>query len=203
MKPPKAILLKSVSSKNDFPPATLPEVVLAGRSNVGKSSLINTYLGQKLAGTSKTPGKTGAINFYLIDDRWFLVDLPGYGYAKVSQQRRKKWGLLIEDFFASTRSIAAILLIVDLRHEPSPLDLQMAAWLRNRAFPSLVVATKADKVPRGKREKQRHLIAQILGTSPQEILLFSSVTGEGRKELIKIIEKKVHQFSSEESLWER
>jgi len=203
MKPPKAILLKSVSSKNDLPPVSLPEVVLAGRSNVGKSSLINAYLGQNLAGTSKTPGKTRAIHFYLIDDRWFLVDLPGYGYAKVSQQRRKKWGLLIEDFFAAKRSIAAILHIVDLRHEPSPLDLQMAVWLRNRSFPSLVVATKADKVPRGKREKQRRLIAKILGISPQEIILFSSVTGEGRKELTKIIEKKVHQFSSEESLWER
>jgi GTP-binding protein len=192
MKVKKAELLKLASRKNDFPPERYPEVVLAGRSNVGKSSLINTLVERRnLARTSNTPGKTRAVHFYLIDDSWFLVDLPGYGYARVSRQKQKEWGSLIEDFLLNRKTIIMVILVIDLRHEPSEQDQQMAAWLRHFSLPAVVVATKADKIPRGKREKQRQLVARTLGVAPEEVLLFSSGTREGRDELYRIIEQKL------------
>ena len=195
MKIKKAELVKSAGCKKDFPPERFPEVVLAGRSNVGKSSLINTLAARRsLAKTSNTPGKTRSVNFYLIDDSWFLVDLPGYGYARVSRQVQKKWGSLIEDYLAGRKTIIMVIHVVDLRHEPSEQDRQMAAWLRHAAFPAVVVATKADKISRGKRAKQREVVARALDLAPGEVLLFSSQTGEGRDDLYRIIEQKLALF---------
>jgi GTP-binding protein len=195
MKIKKAELLKSAGGKNDFPPERFPEVVLAGRSNVGKSSLINTLAARRsLAKTSNTPGKTRSVNFYLIDDSWFLVDLPGYGYARVSRQVQKKWGSLIEDYLAGRKAIIMVIHVVDLRHEPSEQDRQMAAWLRYAALPAVVVATKADKISRGKRAKQREVVARAVDLAPGEVLLFSSQTGEGRDDLYRIIEQKLALF---------
>jgi GTP-binding protein len=195
MKIKKAELVKSAGCKKDFPPERFPEVVLAGRSNVGKSSLINTLAARRsLAKTSNTPGKTRSVNFYLIDDSWFLVDLPGYGYARVSRQVQKKWGSLIEDYLAGRKTIIMVIHVVDLRHEPPEQDRQMAAWLRHAAFSAVVVATKADKISRGKRAKQREVVARALDLAPGEVLLFSSQTGEGRDDLYRIIEQKLALF---------
>jgi|LSQX01.1.fsa_nt_gb GTP-binding protein len=204
MKVKKTQLLKLARNKIDFPPERFPEIVLAGRSNVGKSSLINTLVRRKnLARTSNTPGKTRAIHFYFINESWFFVDLPGYGYARVSRQMKKEWGSLIEDFLVNRKTIIMVILLVDLRHEPSEQDQQMAAWLRHYSLPAVVVATKADKVTRGKRQKQRQLVARTLEVAPEEVFLFSSQTGEGRDELYRIIELKLHRFHTEEMLWDR
>ncbi|NMB41879.1 MAG: YihA family ribosome biogenesis GTP-binding protein [Firmicutes bacterium] len=197
-------LLKSARKSAEFPPERFPEIVLAGRSNVGKSSLINTLVRRKnLARTSNTPGKTRAVHFYFINESWFFVDLPGYGYAKVSYQMKKEWGALIEEFLATRNTIAMVILLVDLRHEPTVQDQQMADWLRHYSLPALAVATKADKVARGRRQKQRQLAAHALEVPTDEVLLFSSQTGEGRKELCRVIEQKLHRFHTEEMFWER
>ena len=190
----KSELWKSARNKHDFPPEKYPEIVLVGRSNVGKSSLINTLVRRKnLARTSNTPGKTRAIYFYLINESWFLVDLPGYGYARVSRQVQNEWALLINGFLANRKSIAMVALLVDLRHEPSMQDQQMASWLRYYSLPVVVAATKADKIKRGKREKQRQLVARALEIVPEDVLFFSSQTGEGRDDLCRVIEQKMQQ----------
>lgn len=188
MKIKKAEFLKLASQPEDFLPGHYPEIALAGRSNVGKSSLLNTLAGQRnLARTSNTPGKTRAVHFYLFNDAFCLVDLPGYGYARVSRTERQKWGPLIEGFLVDRKSVKMILHVVDIRHAPSEEDKQMSAWLHHFEFPALVVATKLDKIPRGRREGQKILIARTLEKDPSEILLFSSKTREGRDKLLKII----------------
>lgn len=182
--------LKSAKSIKEIPPPDLPEVVLVGRSNVGKSSLINALAHRKnLAKTSKTPGKTRTINFYRFGGEFCLVDLPGYGYARVSQRMRGEWRPLIEGFFGKRDEMALVILVVDLRHEPTALDRQMATWLRHFHFPFCVTATKADKVSRGKRDKHKKIVAETLQVNREEVLLFSSVSGEGKNELFNLIKK--------------
>ncbi len=189
MKIQKAELLKLVSARKDLPAARLPEIVLAGRSNVGKSSLINALLGRRnLARTSNTPGKTRALHFYQVNDSFYFVDLPGYGYAKVSRVLQQKWSSLIEGFFADRKNILLVLLVIDLRHEPSAGDKEMAAWLRHFSYNTVIVAAKADKIPRGKRDGQKQLIAASLEVEPEAIVVFSAKTGEGRERLLRIIE---------------
>jgi len=184
----KAEFVKSAKSLKEVPPPRLPEVVLVGRSNVGKSSLINTLAGRKnLAAISKTPGKTRAINFYRFAEDFCLVDLPGYGYARVSQRMREEWRPLIEGFLGDRAQIALVIMVVDLRHEPTVLDRQMAYWLRHFGFPFLVTATKADKVPRGRWEKHRKIVASALELERDAVLLFSAVRGEGKRELFSAI----------------
>ncbi len=174
-----------------LPALGLPEIALAGRSNVGKSSLINCIAGRKkLALTSSTPGKTRTINYYLFDDAWFLVDLPGYGYAKVSQQERKRWGVLIERYLKSRPQLKGVIQVVDIRHEPTETDRLMSEWLRRYAVPFFVVATKADKIARGRRKTQTAAIQRELGLSKPP-LSFSSVTGEGKDELLQAIGEMV------------
>jgi GTP-binding protein len=184
MKVKKAEFSKFANHPSDFPSDGYPEIALVGRSNVGKSSLINTILGRKsLARTSNTPGKTRAVHFYLINDSFYLVDLPGYGYAKVSRQMQQEWAALLEKYLSGRSSLILIIQVVDLRHEPSRLDQQMADWIHHFSLPALLVATKADKIPRGKREKQRDMVAATLKADPQDTILFSAVTKEGRDEL--------------------
>ncbi|NLX92197.1 MAG: YihA family ribosome biogenesis GTP-binding protein [Firmicutes bacterium] len=188
MKIKKAEFFKFANSKEDFPAEYYPEIALAGRSNVGKSSFINALTGQKnLARTSSTPGKTRAVHFYLINESFCLVDLPGYGYARVSKEMKEKWALLLEHFFASRKTLAMIVQIVDLRHEPTTGDKQMADWIRHFCFPRLVVATKADKVPRGKRQGNRKIIASALDLPPEEVIIFSAHTKEGKDDVLKAI----------------
>ena len=190
MKIKKAEFFRFANTLDDFPPEYYPEIALAGRFNVGKSSFINTLTGQKkLARISGTPGKTRAVHFYLIDESFCFVDLPGYGYARVSKEMKKKWALLLEHYFTGRKTLFMIIQLVDLRHEPTKDDQQMADWIRHFAFPHITVATKADKVPRGKRQKYRKNIAASLGLSSDEVFIFSAETKEGREEVAQIISR--------------
>jgi GTP-binding protein len=165
-----------------FPRGRRPEIAFLGRSNVGKSSLINSLLGVKgLARTSSTPGRTQSINFFLINEEFFFVDLPGYGYAKTSQEKRRAWGKLIERYLAERKQLVLSILIVDARHEPSPLDLQMKSWLQHFGLPYLVVSTKVDKLSVNQRRKSWQTAQKVLDT--ELIIPYSSLTREGASQV--------------------
>jgi len=174
----------SAFNSGQLPKPSLPEVAMVGRSNVGKSSLINRLTGRKgLARISSTPGKTQSINFYLINENWYLVDLPGYGYARVAKKQRASWGKLIEDYLASRPTLKGLVHLVDIRHPPMESDVMMQDWVRSLGIPTQVVATKLDKIPRGKRLQHLKILnAGLRLTTPA--IPFSSVTGEGLPELI-------------------
>jgi GTP-binding protein len=158
------------------------EIAFMGRSNVGKSSLLNSLLGVKgLARTSSTPGRTQAINFFLIEDQFYFVDLPGYGYAKVSKTERAAWGQLIEKYLAEREQLVLSILIVDARHEPSPLDLQMKSWLQHFGLPYLVVSTKNDKLSANERRASQQRARKALEV--ERIIPYSAVTREGANQL--------------------
>lgn len=177
----KASLLLSAANKSHYPQDDLPEIALAGRSNVGKSSFINTLLGRKnLARTSSKPGKTQLLNFYNIDDKIRFVDVPGYGYAKVSKTERARWGKMIEEYLTSRDNLRAVVSLVDLRHDPSAEDVQMYQFLKYYEIPVIVVATKADKIPRGKWNKHEAAIKKKLEFEKTDaFIVFSSETREG------------------------
>ena len=168
-----------------LPPSTLPEIIFAGRSNVGKSSLINKLFSRRnLARTSSTPGKTGTVNFYRAADVYY-VDLPGYGYAKVSGTEQQRWADLMEHFFAGERNIVLAIQLIDMRHPPTALDLQMAEFLMNAGLPMLIALTKSDKLNRTQREAR---LARIQDELPAllpetQIIPFSAVGGEGVDEI--------------------
>ena len=168
-----------------YPASGLPEIAMAGRSNVGKSSMINAFLGRKnLARTSGTPGKTRTINFYEINEAWFFVDLPGYGYAKISKEERAKWGKFIEAYLTDRRELAGIIQLVDLRHPPMDSDKTMIEWLLHYNIPILVAGTKADKLSRGQWAKQIRQIRRDMALPEQTpVIPFSAVTGLGKEEL--------------------
>jgi GTP-binding protein len=177
-----AKFIAAALSPESFPKDRRPEIVFTGRSNVGKSSLINSLLGVKgLARTSSTPGRTQSINFFLINDEFYFVDLPGYGYAKTSKENRRAWGKLIEKYLAERQQLVLSILIVDARHEPSPLDLQMKSWLQHSGIPYLVVSTKVDKLSSNERRRSRERAEQILKTD--RVIPYSSLTGEGAKHI--------------------
>ena len=176
---------------DQYPSGELPEVAIAGRSNVGKSSLINRLLNRKnLAKSSSTPGKTRMINYFLIDQAWHLVDLPGYGYAKVSKAERQQWSKMIENYLQQRQQLRGVVLLVDIRHPPNDNDRAMKAWLEHFQIPYLVVATKADKISRGNRLKHLKIIHGALAM-PTEILPLccSAETGEGFEELKQRMEE--------------
>ncbi|MET3558854.1 GTP-binding protein [Streptococcus rupicaprae] len=177
----KAEIMLSAVSKAQYPQDDLPEIALAGRSNVGKSSFINTLLNRKnLARTSSKPGKTQQLNFYNIDDQLRFVDVPGYGYAKVSKAERVKWGKMIEEYLTNRENLRAVVSLVDMRHEPTADDIQMYEFLKYYDIPVIVVATKADKIPRGKWNKQESIIKKKLGFEAQDhFIIFSSVSKDG------------------------
>lgn len=172
-----ASLLLSAANKSHYPEDDIPEIALAGRSNVGKSSFINTLLGRKnLARTSGKPGKTQLLNFFNIDDKIRFVDVPGYGYAKVSKVERARWGKMIEEYLTSRDNLRAVVSLVDLRHEPSTEDVQMYEFLKYYEIPVIVVATKADKIPRGKWNKHESMIKKKLNFEQEDaFIMFSSV----------------------------
>ena len=176
-----ADILLSAANKSHYPQDDIPEVALAGRSNVGKSSFINTLLNRKnLARTSGKPGKTQLLNFFNIDDKLRLVDVPGYGYARVSKKEREKWGRMIEEYLTSRENIKAVVSLVDFRHEPSADDVQMYEFLKYYEIPVILVATKADKIPRGKWNKYESMIKKKLDFDTSDsFIIFSSVTKEG------------------------
>ena len=176
-----ADILLSAANKSHYPQDDIPEVALAGRSNVGKSSFINTLLNRKnLARTSGKPGKTQLLNFFNVDDKLRLVDVPGYGYARVSKKEREKWGRMIEEYLTSRENLKAVVSLVDFRHETSADDVQMYEFLKYYEIPVILVATKADKIPRGKWNKHESMIKKKLDFDTSDsFIIFSSVTKEG------------------------
>ena len=179
-----ADILLSATNKSHYPQDDIPEVALAGRSNVGKSSFINTMLNRKnLARTSGKPGKTQLLNFFNIDDKLRFVDVPGYGYARVSKKEREKWGKMIEEYLTSRENLRAVISLVDLRHEPSADDVQMYEFLKYYEIPVILVATKADKIPRGKWNKHESMIKKKLDfVKTDTFIIFSSVNKTGVEE---------------------
>ena len=181
--------ITSLTEYKKFPGIGRPEIAFAGRSNVGKSSLLNSLARRKaLAKVSATPGKTRMINIFNADGTFFLVDLPGYGFAKVTQQEQERWGKMMSGYFQASKSLRLTLHLVDIRHEPTRDDVTMNRFLRQTKQPFFVVATKADKISKAQRQKNIALIGRALEVQPWQILPYSSETGEGRKELLKVIE---------------
>ena len=181
--------ITSLTEYKKFPGIGRPEIAFAGRSNVGKSSLLNSLARRKaLAKVSATPGKTRMINIFNADGTFFLVDLPGYGFAKVTQQEQERWGKMMSGYFQTSKSLRLTLHLVDIRHEPTRDDVMMNRFLRQTEQPFFVVATKADKISKAQRQKNIALIGRVLEVQPWQILSYSSETGEGRKELLKVIE---------------
>lgn len=182
MKVNSAEIVISAVRPNQYPEGHLPEFALAGRSNVGKSSFINKMLNRKaLARTSSKPGKTQTLNFFLINELLYFVDVPGYGYAKVSKKEREAWGKMIETYITSREQLKAMLLIVDLRHPPSKDDVMMYEFLKHYGIPVIIIATKADKIPKSKWQKHLKITKETLDLDPEDsIILFSSETGEGK-----------------------
>ncbi len=183
----------SAVSKKQYPNEGLPEIALAGRSNVGKSSLINKVINRKnLARTSGRPGKTQALNFYRINEEFFFVDLPGYGFAKVSQKIKEQWAKFIEEYLKGRKELRGVIQVVDIRHEPTNDDLTMYEWLQFYQLPTLIVATKADKISRGQWQKHTKQIKEKLKLpSSQPLVIFSAETGQGVEEVQEWIEKFV------------
>lgn len=180
-----------VTSK--IPDNQLPEIAFAGKSNVGKSSLINALMNRKsLARTSAQPGKTQTINFYNINDELYFVDLPGYGYARVSQQEKEKWGKMIERYLHRSKVLQAVFLLVDIRHEPSANDRQMYEWILANGYHPIVIATKLDKINRSQIAKQVKLVKQGLGVDKDTIVIpFSAETKQGREEIYDLIDQLI------------
>ncbi|MCC3375742.1 ribosome biogenesis GTP-binding protein YihA/YsxC [Cohnella sp. REN36] len=181
-------IISAVGPKQ-YPVDGLPEIALAGRSNVGKSSLINRMLLRRnLARTSSQPGKTQQLNYYKINEALYFVDVPGYGYAKVSKTEREAWGRMIEQYLRDREPLRLVILLVDLRHPPTALDVSMYEWLSHYEIPLCVVGTKADKLSRSQWPKHGKIARETLGMPKgQPLVLFSSETGMGRDELWSII----------------
>ena len=174
-----------------LPENSKPEFAFAGRSNVGKSSLINGLMNRKsLARVSSEPGKTRTINYYNINDAFYFVDLPGYGFAKVSQAEKESWGNMIEGYLKKSRMLKQIFLLVDIRHAPSAGDRQMAEWIRAQGREPVIIATKLDKINRSQRAGQLKLIRQTLELGPEtQIFPYSAATKEGREEIYTYLEE--------------
>lgn len=169
-------------------------MALAGRSNVGKSSLLNKLVGARgLAKVSSTPGKTRSLNFFLVNETFYLVDLPGYGYAKVSKSVKAGWGKLIEDYLTRTRELAGLILLLDCRRNPTPEDLQLLGWLGEREIPALLVITKSDKL---NRDQLNRKIAKIETELQLHAIASSVISGVGKIEIIRAIGELVNEYSS-------
>lgn len=187
----KSVKLETVCGIGSvIPEKDKPEIAFAGKSNVGKSSLINALVNRKsLAKTSSQPGKTQTINYYNINDVLYFVDLPGYGYAKTSASLREQWGKMVEKYLMSSKQLKIIFLLVDIRHEPSENDKQMYDWMVYYGYTPVVIATKLDKINRSQTGKQIKIIRESLGAGPDtKIIPFSSMTKQGRDEIWNYIE---------------
>ena len=185
----KAEFVTSMAAYGPFTGCGLPQVAIAGKSNVGKSSLINCLCRRgKLARTSSTPGKTRLINVFLLNDSFHLIDLPGYGFAKVDKKEKERWGVMMQDYFRQSEELRRVFCLVDIRHEPTEDDRTMNTFLRQTGIPFTVIATKADKISRGARQKQLAPICRALLVQPWEVLCFSSEDGTGRDQLLERLE---------------
>ena len=182
----KNVSLETVCGiKSKIPENTLPEIAFAGKSNVGKSSLINGLMNRKsLARTSAQPGKTQTINFYNINNAMYLVDLPGYGYAKVTQEVKEQWGKLIERYLHGSKRLKAVFLLIDIRHEPSANDKRMYEWIVYNGYNPIIIATKLDKINRSQVQKHLKMVRTGLNVKPgTAVLPFSALTKQGREEI--------------------
>jgi GTP-binding protein len=184
MKVTSAEIVISAVKPEQYPDNNLPEFALAGRSNVGKSSFINKMINRKnLARTSSKPGKTQTLNFFLINESLYFVDVPGYGFAKVSKKEREAWGKMIETYLTTREQLRAVILIVDLRHAPTKDDVMMYEFLKHYEIPTVIIATKADKIPRGKWQKHVKVVRETLNVVEGDpVIIFSSETGQGKDE---------------------
>ncbi len=184
--------VKSAYNQSHWVEGNLPEISFLGRSNVGKSSLLNALLDtKKLARTSNTPGRTQCINFFLVNEKFYFVDLPGYGYAKVSKVMRKDWGKMAEEYLAKREQLVLSIQLVDSRHEPTVLDKQLHEWLTYYRKPNIVIATKSDKLSTAKLKKSIELIEKTLPDS--KILPFSALKNTGREDIWREIVEKLNQ----------
>ncbi|MBO6015270.1 MAG: YihA family ribosome biogenesis GTP-binding protein [Lachnospiraceae bacterium] len=187
----KSVNLETVCGiTSTLPKNTLMEIAFAGKSNVGKSSLINALMNRKsYARTSAQPGKTQTINYYNINDEIYFVDLPGYGYAKVSQETKAKWGKMIEKYLRQSTTLEAVFLLIDIRHEPSANDRQMYEWILSSGYHPIIIATKMDKINRSQVQKHIKMIKTGLAVQPGTILIpFSAQTKQGRDEIYELID---------------
>lgn len=185
-----ASLLTTAVKYDQYPPADIPEIALVGRSNVGKSSLINCLANRKnLARTSSTPGKTATINFYDIAGKYRIVDLPGYGYAKVSKQEKEKWAGMVENYLSRRENLVQVIQLVDARHKPTADDIMMFDWIREYNYEPFVVATKLDKLKKSQIEANLTAIYEDLNLGEESVLIpFSSESREGRDEVLELID---------------
>ena len=185
----KADIIISAVKEEQYPNMRLPELAIAGRSNVGKSSFINKLLNRKkLARTSSKPGRTRTINFFNIEDTFIMVDVPGYGYAKVSKGELEKWSQMMETYFSTREELVTTVLLVDFRHKPTAQDVQMYEYLKYLEYPVLIVATKADKVKRGVHNRHMNQIVNTLAVRKEDTVVpFSIVTGQGLDKVWKIL----------------
>lgn len=182
---------RAVHTKAQFPKSNWRQVAFAGRSNVGKSSLLNRIFGQKLAGVSQTPGKTRSVNFYRVDGFFFLVDLPGYGYAKVAKTQRQQFSALTGYYLEETNELTGVVQLMDLRHPPTALDERVCAYLGELDKEHLIVLTKADKLSRSAANKNRDVAAKLLRRRAEDLIVFSAVDGRGVSEVWSWIGKQI------------
>lgn len=189
----RAEFVRSAVKTADFPTDALPQIAFAGKSNVGKSSVLNRLLGRRnFARVGNQPGKTIHINFFLIDEQAYFVDLPGYGFAKVSKQERDRWGRLMEQYFADPEAITMGFHIVDIRHKPTKDDCTMAEWFKSAGIPFAVIANKLDKIKKSQLEGNLAQIREMLEL-PEEVPLipFSAMKGDGREDVLALVEQHI------------
>ena len=201
MKITSAEFLNGAVSYKQYPDSACPELAFVGRSNVGKSSLINSLLNRKkLVKTSQTPGKTQEINFFKINNDFIFADLPGYGFAKVPQSVQKRWKKMIEDYLLKRGTLLAVIFIIDMRRNPSPLDLNLKTWLETHGIEYLLVATKVDKLSQSEAKKQvNKLNVAYFNEGEDKLLVYSSKSGRGRKELWQEINNRIETCKQEGS----
>lgn len=196
MKISKAEIVAVTARADQYPPDNMPEIAFAGRSNVGKSSLLNLLTGRKkLAKISGTPGKTRTINFYEINDRFRIVDLPGYGYAKVSKSESEKWGAMMDEYLQTREGLIVVAQLIDIRHVPTAQDIQMYEYLQYYGLSGLIVATKADKISRNQLQKQMAMIRKKLNADKDDVILpVSALNRTGHEELLVELDECVKYY---------
>ena len=188
-----AEFVTSLADYGPFEGRGLPQIAVVGKSNVGKSTMINRLCRRnQLARTSSTPGKTRLINIFLLNGSFHLVDLPGYGFAKVDKKEKQRWGTMMQDYFTQSEELKHVLCLVDIRHEPTADDVTMNRFLRETGIPFTVIATKADKISRGARSKYLAPICRALSVQPWEIICFSGEDGTGRDDLLNLLDRVLH-----------